>query len=78
MENIQTVEPGKIQPDAMVQEIETGSRQFRAAFTGEHGIKLAPELFRDYNPLTTRKGSEDLEEELATTLKAAGHAVWWN
>ena len=39
MENIQTVESGKIEPDAMVQEIETGGRQFRAAFTGEHGIK---------------------------------------
>ena len=39
MENIQTVESGKIEPDAMVQEIETGSRQFRAAFTGEHCIK---------------------------------------
>ena len=46
MENIQTVESGKIEPDAMVQEIETGGRQFRAAFTGEYGIKLIAYLMQ--------------------------------
>ena len=46
MENIQTVESGKIEPDAMVQETETGGRQFRAAFTGEYGIKLVAYLMQ--------------------------------
>jgi len=46
-------------------------------YVKKYGYQLLPELYEDYNPITTRKKAEMLEEELALKLREEGYTVWY-
>ena len=46
-------------------------------YVKKYGYRLLPELFEEYNPITTRKKAEMLEEELALKLRDEGYTVWY-
>ncbi len=42
------------------------------------GLNLAPNFYRKYNPIPTRRDAEELEIYLAKTLREKGYGVWFN
>jgi len=46
-------------------------------FVYRYGIRLRPDLYRHYPPLT-REEAELTERELALELRAKGYGVWFN
>ncbi len=46
-------------------------------FVEKYGVFLRPHLYSAFNPLT-KSDAEDLERNLANSLKKRGYAVWWN
>ena len=46
-------------------------------FVKKYGYQLIPDLYEEYNPITTRKKAEILEEELALKLREEGYTVWY-
>ena len=46
-------------------------------FARKFGHRLHREAYEDLNPIRTRAQAEKMEEELAKTLQADGHGVWW-
>ena len=47
-------------------------------FAKKYGIKLAKRKFKKYNPISTRKEAEQIEESLSYKLRKKGHGVWSN
>jgi hypothetical protein len=48
------------------------------SYVTKYGLRLRPDLYDKYNPISTRSDAEDLEEYLAERLRLAGHGVWSN
>ena len=48
------------------------------SFVKKFGLKLAPEIYEKYNPITSRKDAEELESYLAKKLKKERFGVWFN
>ncbi len=46
-------------------------------YAKKYGYRLLPELYEEYNPITTRKKAEMMEEELALKLRNDGYTVWY-
>lgn len=44
-------------------------------FVRKYGLRLCPMLYEEYNPLSY-DDAVDMEAELASILRARGHAVW--
>ena len=47
-------------------------------FAKKYGLGLCPKLYDNYNPISTRKKAEIIEEKLAENLRIKGHGVWSN
>ena len=43
-----------------------------------YGIKLVPRKYKKYNPVSTRKKAEEIEQKLTKKLRKKGHGVWSN
>lgn len=46
-------------------------------YAKKYGCKLRPDLYDEYNPMSTRDDAERQEEALALELRADGYAVWY-
>ena len=46
-------------------------------YAKKYGYKLRPDIYDEYNPISTRDKAEWQEETLALELRAAGNAVWY-
>ena len=46
-------------------------------YVKKYGYQLIPDLYEEYNPITTRKKAEMFEEELALKLREEGYTVWY-
>ena len=47
-------------------------------YAKHYGLKLRPDLYDKYNPIPTRKDSEEIEEILGRQLWSQGYGVWFN
>jgi len=45
-------------------------------FAEEFGLGLCPYLYKNFNPIKTRKEAEMIEYELSKKLRNKGHGIW--
>ena len=62
---------------------ETRFKQHKAGykanrFAKKYGIRLVPQIFTKFNPISKRKEAEYLEQWIALKLREKGHGVWSN
>ena len=65
-----------LEPEIRFQQHLDGYKASR--FPKRYGIKLCPELYKEYNPIETRYGAEMVESHITTKLRKKGHGVWSN
>jgi len=46
-------------------------------YVKKYGYRLLPDLYEEYNPISSRKKAEMFEEELALKLRDEGYTVWF-
>ena len=64
-----------LKPEKRFKNHKSGNKANR--FVQKYGLRLLPDLFEYYNPMTYRVAVAK-EKELAAELRALGHAVWQN
>jgi len=62
-----------LDPDIRFDKHKAGIQSNR--FAREYGLRLIPELYERYNPMSYEKACE-MEVELAIRLREAGYGVW--
>lgn len=62
-----------LDPDVRFDRHKAGIQSNR--FAREHGLRLLPELYERYNPMTYEQ-ARDMEIELAIHLRQQGYGVW--
>lgn len=53
------------------------TRRLSNSFARRFGLALSREHYEHLNPIRSRAAAERQEQELAETLQADGHGVWW-
>jgi len=48
------------------------------SFVKKYGLRLVPQIFSHFNPITKRKEAERVEQWVAEKLREKGHGVWSN
>lgn len=61
----------------MFREFVRGGGKTRGSYyPGAFGLRLRPDLYAQYNPVTDKKRAALMEEKLARHLRSLGYAVW--
>ena len=47
-------------------------------FAKKYGLRLVPQIFSKFNPISKRKEAEKIEQWIALKLREKGHGVWSN
>jgi predicted GIY-YIG superfamily endonuclease len=47
-------------------------------FAKKYGLRLVPQIFTRFNPISKRKQAEYIERWIAEKLREKGHGVWSN
>ena len=47
-------------------------------FAKRYGLRLVPQIYSKFNPISKRKDAEYLEEWITEKLREKGHGVWSN
>jgi predicted GIY-YIG superfamily endonuclease len=47
-------------------------------FAKRYGLRLVPQVFKKFNPISKRKEAEFIEKWIAEKLREKGHGVWSN
>lgn len=63
-------------PETRFKQHKTGYKSNRLA--KKYGIKLVPQIFSKFNPISKRKEAERIEKWIAEKLREKGHGVWSN
>ncbi len=58
--------------------VRSGGKTRGGYFPGLFGMRLRPDLFFSFNPISTKKKAMKTEETYAKYLRSQGYAVWQN